>query len=76
MRSIASQIRSWLSGIASLRRLSALQAKIASLPEVRWRNKPSYILFTVGGFSPELHKLAADPTERLHLVQGADLLSD
>ena len=32
--------------------LSALQAKVASLPEARWRNKPSYVLFALGGFSP------------------------
>jgi AAA+ ATPase superfamily predicted ATPase len=55
--------------------LSALQAKVAGLPEARWRNKPSYILFALGGFSPELLSLAADPAERLHLVAGADMLS-
>jgi AAA+ ATPase superfamily predicted ATPase len=55
--------------------LSALQAKVASLPEARWRNKPSYILFALGGFSSELKQLAADPAERLHLVSEADMLS-
>ena len=54
--------------------LSALQAKVASLPETRWRNKPSYILFALGGFSPELLQLAADPVERLYLVTQAELL--
>lgn len=54
--------------------LSALQAKVASLPEARWRNKPSYILFALGGFSPELLQLASDPAERLFLITGAALL--
>jgi len=55
--------------------LSTLQAKVASLPEARWRNKPSYILFALGGFSRELVQLAADPAQRLHLVAEADMLS-
>lgn len=54
--------------MARLGDLSALQAKVANLPEARWRNKPSYVLFALGGFSPELRQLAADPAERLHLV--------
>jgi AAA+ ATPase superfamily predicted ATPase len=55
--------------------LSALQAKVASLPEARWQDKPSYILFAPGGFSPELQQLAADPTERLFLVSDKDMLN-
>ena len=55
--------------------LSVLQSKVASLPEARWRNKPSYILFALGGFSPELLQLAADPAERLYLVAAPDILS-
>lgn len=55
--------------------LSALQAKVAGLPEARRRKKPSYILFALGGFSPELLSLATDPDERLYLVADADLLS-
>jgi hypothetical protein len=51
-----------------------LQAKIASLSEARWRNKPSYILFALGGFSSELLQLAADPAERLYLVADLDML--
>jgi uncharacterized protein len=54
--------------------LSALQAKVANLPEARWRDKPSYILFTLGGFSAELLHLAAQPAERLYLAAGADIL--
>ena len=63
-------------GITRLSDLSALQAKVASLPEARWRNKPSYILFALGGFSPELLQLASDPLERLYLVRDTDILSD
>ena len=40
----------------------------------RWRNKPIYILFALGGFSPELEQLAADPAERSYLVVGIDML--
>lgn len=53
---------------------SDLQAKIAQLPEAKWREKPTCVLFCVGGFAPELMHLAADPQERLHLVAGKDLL--
>jgi AAA+ ATPase superfamily predicted ATPase len=52
---------------------SGLQAKIAQLPEAHWREKPTCVLFSVGGFAPELVHLAADPQERLHLVAGKDL---
>jgi len=60
--------------VTRLNDLSILQAKVASLPEARWRNKPSYVLFALGGFSPELRQLAADPAERLHLVAEFDML--
>ena len=33
------------------------------------------MIFSIGGFAPELQALAADPGERLFLVSGADLLS-
>jgi len=56
--------------------LSALQANVANLPEARWRERPTYVLFTVGEFSPELRQLAADPEERLWLVSGEDLLPE
>jgi len=61
--------------VTRLNDLSVLQAKVASLPEARWRNKPSYILFALGGFSPELQQLAADPAERLYLVTDTDMLN-
>ena len=54
---------------------SGLQAKIAQLPEAKWREKPTCVLFSVGGFAPELIRLASDPQERLHLVAGKDLLN-
>lgn len=54
--------------------LAALQAKVANLPEAAWRERPSYLLFTVGAFATELRQLAADPAERIHLVDGAELL--
>ena len=61
--------------VTRLSDLSALQAKVASLPEARWRDKPSYILFALGGFSPELQQLAAVPAERLYLVANTDMLN-
>jgi AAA+ ATPase superfamily predicted ATPase len=61
--------------VTRLSDLSALQAKVASLPEARWRDRPSYILFALGGFSPELRQLAADPTERLFLITDTDMLN-
>jgi AAA+ ATPase superfamily predicted ATPase len=53
---------------------SSLRAKIEMLPDPKWRQKPICVLFSVGGFTPELHSLAADPEERLFLVSGSDLL--
>ena len=61
--------------VTRLSDLSALQAKVASLPEVRWRNKPTYVLFALGGFSSELQQLAGDPVERLHLVAEGDMIT-
>lgn len=55
---------------------SRLQAKVAGLPEAKWRDNPRYILFSVGGFSPELLSLASDPEERLSLESGQDLLPE
>jgi hypothetical protein len=59
--------------VTRLNDLSVLQTKVASLSKARWRNKPSYILFALGGLSPELLQLAADPAERLHLVAEINL---
>jgi hypothetical protein len=61
--------------VTRLNDLSALQAKVASLPEARWRNQPRYILFALGGFSSELQQLAEDPAERLFLPRDIDLLN-
>jgi hypothetical protein len=60
--------------VTRLNDLSVLQAKVASLPEARWRKQPRYILFALGGFSPELQQLATDPAERLFLVTDTDIL--
>ena len=54
---------------------AALKAKIANLPEAKWRNEAVCILFSVGGFAPELHAIAGKPEERLRLVSGADLFA-
>lgn len=55
-----------------------LRAKVSSLPERKWRDGASFILFSFGGFSPELHTLAAESAEegeRLYLVDGDALTS-
>lgn len=62
--------------ITRLNDLSALQAKVAGLPEAHWRKKPSYVLFALGGFSPELLHLAVQPAERLYLVRDSDMLGN
>jgi AAA+ ATPase superfamily predicted ATPase len=54
--------------------LAALQAKVANLPETSWRERPRFLLFTVSNFAPELLQLATDPAERIHLIDGAELL--
>ena len=61
--------------VTRLNDLSVLQAKVASLPEARWRNQPRYILFALAGFSSELQQLAEDPAERLFLLRDTDLLN-
>ena len=53
---------------------SSLRAKIAGLPEAKWRENPTCALFSIGGFTPELLSLAANTEERLYLVTGGDLL--
>jgi AAA+ ATPase superfamily predicted ATPase len=53
-----------------------LRAKVAALPEAKWRDGAVYALFALGGFSPDLAAIAADPANRLHLVSGHDLLPD
>ena len=60
--------------LTRLNDLSVLQAKVASLPEARWRNQPRYILFALGGFSQELVQLAADTAERLYPVAKLEIL--
>ena len=50
---------------------AGLKAKVQSLPEAKWRNKAACVLFAVGGFAPELRTLAAQPEERLYLVEGS-----
>jgi AAA+ ATPase superfamily predicted ATPase len=56
--------------------LAALQARVANLPDPRWRERPTWLLFSVGNFAPELRQMAADPEERLLLVSAQDLLPD
>ncbi len=52
-----------------------LKAKIAMLPEERWRNTHNSIFFSVGGFTDSLRQLVKESEERIILVDGAMLLS-
>lgn len=54
--------------------LADLQAKIAALPDPRYRQNPTYALFTAGSFTPEICALAAQPESRLYLVGPEYLL--
>ncbi len=52
-----------------------LLTKVARAPNNDWRKfPPRYCLFSVGGFTPELHAIASDPDQRLTLVGAGDLL--
>ena len=53
---------------------AGLQAKVAQLPRPEQRHQASFILFSLGGFAPELESLAAVPDNKLFLVSGNDLL--
>jgi len=65
----------WRAGSAArLSDYATLRAKVAGLPDAKWREGASYALFAVGGFAPELERLASDRNERLFLVAGRDLL--
>jgi AAA+ ATPase superfamily predicted ATPase len=52
----------------------ALVAKVHGLPETRWRSNARYVLFSLGGYTDELRKLA-EVSESLHLVEPEWLFS-
>lgn len=54
--------------------LTALQAKVASLPDARYRQNPAYILFTTGQFTPDLKALSKEEDSQVFLVNGEELL--
>jgi hypothetical protein len=60
-------------GAASLGDFDHLR-RMATL--LKRKEQPSYVMFAVDGFAPELHDLASDAGERLFLVSGQDLLPD
>ena len=53
---------------------NALQGKVARLPREEMRQAPAFVLFSTGGFAPELEVMAANAENCLHLVGPADLL--
>jgi hypothetical protein len=61
--------------MTNLSDLITLQAKVANLPEARWRSNPKFVIFTVGSFAPEFKKLSADRHEQIFLVSGKNLFS-
>lgn len=52
---------------------TSLTNKVARLPRAEMQQRPTFVLFSTGGFAPELHALAKNPEHRLHLV-GPDAL--
>jgi len=52
---------------------AALQAKVHSLPSEKWRIKPKFILFSIGGFDEALKALAGSNRD-LFLVDGTQIL--
>lgn len=55
---------------------NGLLAKVAQLPRAEQTREAHLVLFSVGGFSPDLATLAANAENRLHLVGPQDLLTD
>lgn len=53
---------------------NALQGKVARLPREEMRRDASFVLFSTGGFAPELEVMAANAENRLHLVGPSDFL--
>jgi AAA+ ATPase superfamily predicted ATPase len=53
---------------------NALQGKVAALPREQYRAGARFVLFSVGGFMPELRVIANNPANRLFLVGPDDLL--
>ena len=53
---------------------NALLGKVARLPREEMRRTATFVLFSTGGFAPELEVIAANAENRLHLVGPADLL--
>ena len=51
-----------------------LLSRVERLPEARPKKDPTCILFSVGGFTPEVTAFAAVPKNRLHLVGSEALL--
>jgi AAA+ ATPase superfamily predicted ATPase len=54
---------------------NALQGKVARLPREEMQRDASFVLFSTGGFAPELEAMAANPENRLHLVGPSDFLA-
>lgn len=53
---------------------NALQGKVARLPRQGMQPAPAFVLFSTGGFAPELEVIAANAQNRLHLVGPTDFL--
>ena len=53
---------------------TTLLSKIARLSDAARHTAPNCVLFSVGGFTPELVAIAADPANRLYLVGREELL--
>jgi AAA+ ATPase superfamily predicted ATPase len=55
---------------------NTLQRKVASLPREDQRTGAYFVLFSTGGFTPDLHIVAANPANHLFLTGPDQLLPD
>ena len=53
---------------------NSLQGKVARLPREELRREAAFVLFSTGGFAPELKAMVANAENRLHLIGPADFL--
>lgn len=54
--------------------MTQLLGKVARHPDARWREGARYVVFSLGGFTPELRAFAAGSSGGIHLVGPESLL--
>lgn len=54
--------------------LATLQGKVSTLPDARYRQNSSFVLFTAGQFTPDLKALSKEIESKVFLVSGEELI--